>query len=406
MKKGFLGLAVAMLVVSVMAAACGAGAAAAPAACSGDGGCATFKATDNIKIGVGGPMTGDNSAFGIDAYQAAELAVKDAGDFNGRKFEAVQGDDQGTGDGGAAVANKFVADPQIVAVMGHSFSGATSNAMPIYAGKFIPMMGASDTRVDLSQQKNPAFNRLVSTDKFQGDLGATFLSKNLGAKNVAIIHDGTAYGQALAQGVSDDLKAANVNVVAFEAINPGETDYSAVLTKIAALKPDAIYFGGYQPEAAVMAGQKAAAGLKDVPMMSGDGVYGSQFLDLAKDNANGYYVSQAGAPLSDARTKFDAEYKAAYGKETGSLSGYSWFAWDATNVLIAAIKSVGVVSGDTLYIPRKALMDAVRATKNYQGLTGTVTCDANGECATAPTFVVFQVQKGAFVQLAADFKPQ
>jgi branched-chain amino acid transport system substrate-binding protein len=266
------------------------------------------------------------------------------------------------------------------------------------------MMSESATRVDLSEQKNPAFNRLVSTDKFQGDLGAGFLKDNLGAKTVAIIHDGTAYGQGLAEGVQDTLKGAGVEVVAFEAITPGETDYSAVLTKVAALKPEAVFFGGYQPEAAVLAGQKGAAGL-DVPFVSGDGVFGAQFLDLGKDNAEGYYVTQAGAPLSDARTKFDAAYTAEFGSAPGSLSGYTWFAYDATTLLIEKIKSVAVVSGDTLYIPRKALMEAVRATKDYKGLTGTVTCDANGECATAPTFVVFQVQKGEFVQLAADYKP-
>jgi len=404
MKKGYLALALSMLLASVLAVACTTGGGAAPEACNAEGGCAAFKAGEVIKIGVGGPMTGDNSAFGIDAYQAGQLAVKDAGEFNGRTFDVEQGDDQGTGEGGAAVANKFVADPAIVGVMGHSFSGATSNAMPIYASKFIPMMSESATRVDLSEQGNPAFNRLVSTDKFQGDLGAGFLKDTLGAKAVAIIHDGTAYGQGLAEGVRDTLKAGGVEVVSFEAINPGETDYSAVLTKVAALKPDAVFFGGYQPEAAVLAGQKGAAGL-DVPFVSGDGVFGAQFLDLAKDNAEGYYVTQAGAPLSDARTKFDAAYTAQFGSEPGSLSGYTWFAYDATLLLIEKIKAVAIVSGDTLYIPRKALMEAVRATKDYKGLTGTVTCDANGECATAPTFVVFQVKAGEFAQLPADFKP-
>jgi branched-chain amino acid transport system substrate-binding protein len=405
MKKGYVALALGMLLAGVVAVACSTGGGgAAPEACSGEGGCAAFKAGEVIKIGVGGPMTGDNSAFGIDAYQAGQMAVKDAGEFNGRTFAVEQGDDQGTGEGGAAVANTFIADPAIVAVMGHSFSGATSNAMPIYAGKFIPMMSESATNVDLSKQGNIAFNRLVPTDKIQSVVGADFLAKNLGVTKVAIIHDGTTYGQPLAQGVSDNLEAAGVEVVAFEAINPGETDYSAVLTKIAALSPEAVYFGGYQPEAAVLAGQKGAAGL-DVPFVSGDGVFGTQFLELAKDNGEGYYVTQPGAPLSDARTKFDAAYEAEFGAAPGSLSGYTWFAYDATMLLIEKIKEVAVVSGDTLYIPRKALVDAVRATKDFKGLTGTVTCDSTGECALPSSFLVFQVQQGDFAQLPADYKP-
>jgi len=404
MKKGFVALALSMLLASVVAVACGTGAATAPEACSAEGGCAAFKAGEVIKIGVGGPMTGDNSAFGIDAYQAGQLAVKDAGDFNGRTFGVEQGDDLGTGEGGAAVANKFVADPAIVAIMGHSFSGATSNAMPIYASKFIAMMSESATNVDLSTQGNISFNRLVPTDKVQAVVVADFLSKSLGATKVAIIHDGTTYGQPLAQGASDNLEAAGVEVVAFEAINPGETDYSAVLTKVAALGPEAVFFSGYQPEAAVLAGQRGAAGL-DVPFISGDGVFGTQFLDLAKDNAEGYYVTQPGAPESDARAKFDAAYTAEFGAEPGSLSGYTWFAYDATTLLIEKIKEVAIVSGDTLYIPRKALIDAVRATKDFKGLTGTVTCDATGECALPTSFLVFQVQAGEFGQLPADYKP-
>jgi branched-chain amino acid transport system substrate-binding protein len=404
MKKGYVALALSMLLASIIAVACGTSGAAAPEVCSGEGGCAEFKAGEAIKIGVGGPMTGDNSAFGIDAYQAATMAVKDAGDFEGHAFEVVQGDDQGTGEGGAAVANKFVADPAIVAVMGHSFSGATSNAMPIYANSFIAMMSESATNVDLSAQGNIAFNRLVPTDKIQSVVGADFLSKNLGATKVAVMHDGTTYGQPLAQGVADKLEADGVEVVAFEALNPGETDYSAVLTKIAALSPDAVYFGGYQPEAAVLAGQKGAAGL-DVPFVSGDGVFGTQFLDLAKDNAEGYYVTQPGAPESDARTKFDEAYTAEFGSAPGSLSGYTWFAYDATTLLIEKIKSVAVVSGDTVYVPRKALIDAVRGTADFKGLTGTVTCDATGECALPSSFLVFQVEQGEFKQLAADYKP-
>jgi branched-chain amino acid transport system substrate-binding protein len=364
----------------------------------------TLKAGEAIKIGVGGPMTGDNSAYGIDAFQAAQLAAKDAGDFDGHSFAVDQGDDLAKNEGGVAVANRFGADSAIVGVVGHSFSGISAATMAIYAQKFMPMMSASATRVDLTQQRNPAFNRLVSTDKFQGDLAATFLTKNLGLTKIAIMHDGTDYGKGLAQNVNDDLKVAGVTVVAFEAITPGDVDYSAVLKKIADLKPDAVYFGGYAPEAAVLASQKAAAGLT-VPFMSGDGAYGSKLIEQAKDSAEGYYVSQPGAPLSDARTKFDAAYMTQFGIVSGSLTGYTWFAYDATNVMILAVEKVAVQSGDTLYIPRKAMMDAVRGTQNYPGLTGTITCDPNGECATAPSFVVFRVQKGKFVQLPANYKP-
>ena len=89
---------------------------------------------------MGAPMTGDNAAFGTDISQAAKLAVTDAGKFQGFSFELDAEDDGGTGEGGATVANKFVADPQIVAIEGHIFSGATKAAIPIYEAASIPMM--------------------------------------------------------------------------------------------------------------------------------------------------------------------------------------------------------------------------------------------------------------------------
>ena len=101
--------------------------------CSADPfGCAKIPAGQTIKIGMGAPMTGDNAQFGVDISQGAKIAVADAGDVEGFKFELVVQDDGGTPEGGAAVANKFVSDPTIVAIAGHIFSGATAAAMPIY----------------------------------------------------------------------------------------------------------------------------------------------------------------------------------------------------------------------------------------------------------------------------------
>jgi branched-chain amino acid transport system substrate-binding protein len=383
-------------------------AAAAPEACATEGACAVFAAGDVIKIGFGGPMTGDNSAFGIDASQGAALALKDAGEFEGHAFELAIEDDQGTGDGGAAAANKLAADPAVVAVVGHSFSGATNNAMPIYAEANIPMMSPSATRVDLSTLGNAAFNRVIATDKIQGAVATNFIMTNLGKTKVAILHDGTPYGQGIAEVVRDNVTAGGGEVVAFEALTPGETDYSAVLNKIAAASPEAVFFGGYQPEAAVLANQKAAANLGEVPFVSGDGVAGSDFLNAAGDNAEGYYVTNGAPPAeSDARAAFDAAYLAEYGTEAGTLSGYTWHGYDAAAILIAAIEKIAVVGGDgNLYIDRAALVAEVRGTADFPGITATITCDENGECGSSANFAVFVAKGGAFEQLAADYKPE
>src|SRR5574341_324679 len=332
----------------------------APEACAEEGACVVLAPGDTIKIGIAAPMTGDVSAYGLDIAQVAEIALEDAGELEGHAFEPVRGDDSpGDAEGGAAVANTLVSEG-VVAVVGHAFSGATNAAMPIYETAMIPIMSPSATRIDLTQQGNTIINRVIGNDAVLGELGA--------------------------------------EVVAFEAITPGGTDYSAVLTAVAALEPEALYYAGYTGEAAVIANQRGAAGLGDIPMVSGDGIFGNQFVELAGENAEGVYAtSGAFPPESDAKAEFDAKYEAKWGVPTGQLSSYSWYGYDAANVLIEAIKAVAVVGADgTLYIPKADLVAAVRGTTDYQGITGVVSCDENGECSKAG-FGVFVVKDGAFV---------
>src|SRR5574341_431080 len=370
----------------------------APEACAEEGACVVLAPGDTIKIGIAAPMTGDVSAYGLDIAQGAEIALEDAGELEGHAFEPVRGDDSpGDAEGGAAVANTLVSEG-VVAVVGHAFSGATNAAMPIYETAMIPIMSPSATRIDLTQQGNTIINRVIGNDAVQGELAANFLVNTLGVTKVAIVHDGQAYSVGLAERARDVLGELGAEVVAFEAITPGGTDYSAVLTAVAALEPEALYYAGYTGEAAVIANQRGAAGLGDIPMVSGDGIFGNQFVELAGENAEGVYAtSGAFPPESDAKAEFDAKYEAKWGVPTGQLSSYSWYGYDAANVLIEAIKAVAVVGADgTLYIPKADLVAAVRGTTDYQGITGVVSCDENGECSKAG-FGVFVVKDGAFV---------
>ena len=380
-----------LMAASILLTACG-GTAAAPAVCKSDAaGCAVFAAGQTVKIGMGAPMTGDNASFGKDISSAAMLAVSDAGKFKGFAFELVAQDDGGNAEGGAAVANKLVADPQVVAIAGHIFSGATKAAMPIYEAANIPMMSPSATNPPLTTSGSKVFNRCVFTDAAQGKYAAAYLYNKLGIKNLAILHDGQAYGQGLAQVVNDQFKGLGGTVVAFNAITPSESDYSAALADIASKKPQALFYGGYTAEGVVIVNQMKQAGLQGVTFFGDDGTFGQDFLDRAGANGEGAYSTSLIPPASDAKTKFDAAYLAAYGQPAGKLSPYSWTAYDSAAVLIKAIESVAVLSGGKLYIPRAALVAAVRATKNYQGLSGTITCDATGECsASGPVFNIDQ----------------
>jgi branched-chain amino acid transport system substrate-binding protein len=379
-----------LAVVSIFLGACGT-AASAPAVCKTDAfGCAVIGKGQTIKIGMGAPMTGDNASFGIDISNAAKIAVTDAGKFKGFSFELIAQDDGGSAEGGASVANKLVSDPTVVAIEGHIFSGATQAAIPIYEKVGLPMMSPSATNPPLTQSGSKVFNRDVFTDAAQGKFAAAYLYNTLKVKNLAVVHDGQAYGQGLAQVVNDEFKKLGGNVVAFQAITPGESDYSTVLADLASKSPDALFFGGYTAEGVVIVNQMKQSGLGNAIFFGDDGTFGQDFLDRTKTNGEGAYSTALIPATSDAKTKFDAAYLAAYQQPAGKLSPYTWTAYDAAAVLIKQIESVAIVGSDgKLYIPRAALVAAVRGIQNYQGLSGLISCDSTGECsASGPTFYV------------------
>lgn len=378
-----------VLLSALLLAACGPAAVSAPEACNAELGCAVIGEGQTIKIGFAGPMTGDYSQFGIDMSNAMKLAVNDLGDIQGWKVEMAIEDDGGGAEGGAAVANKLVSDPTFVAMAGHAFSGATAAAMPIYQKAGIPMMSPSATNPDLTTKGSTVFNRNAFTDTEQGIGAAKYLFEKLGVKKLALMHDGTDYGQGLAKVVEENFIALGGEAVAFEAITPGESDYSAPLAAVAAAAPEGLYFGGYNAEASVLVNQMEQAGLSGVVFFSGDGIYGKDFLSKVGDKGEGVYAATLVPPGTNPILTFNEAYFEAYGTEAGVLSPYTWNSYDAASALIAAIKSVAIVEGDTLYIPRGALVQAVRTTKNFQGISGVITCRENGECnASGPVFYI------------------
>ncbi|MGA2112649.1 MAG: branched-chain amino acid ABC transporter substrate-binding protein [Anaerolineales bacterium] len=387
----------ALFILSMVLAAC-APAATAPAACKTDAfGCAVFKPGAPIVIGVGAPMTGGNASFGIDISNAQKIAATDAATFDGHPFQIDAEDDGGTAEGGAAVANKFVSEPSVVAVAGHVFSGATQAAIPIYEKAGIPMMSPSATNPALTQSGSKVFNRLVFTDAEQGKFAAQYLYNKLNVKQLAVMDDGATYGAGLAGVVKDTFTSLGGTVVSYTTITPGLADYSAPLAAVASKKPQALFYGGYVAEGVIIANQMAQSGLKGVILFSDDGVYGADFISRAGPNAEGAYATGLIPPPSPAKTKFDAEYLAAYGQPAGKLSPYSWTGYDSAAVLIHVIEQVGIQGSDgNLYIPRGALVTAVRSISGYQGIAGVVTCDPTGECsASGPTF--YQVKNGQWV---------
>ncbi len=386
-------LAFALIATVVLAACCPT---AAPYECTDEWGCAVFEPGQTVKVAYVGPMTGDYSAFGTDISRGAELAMKANPDVQGFKFELLKEDTQGSPEQGAAVANKLAADPQVVAVAGHTFSGSTIAAIPIYEEAHIIMMSPSTTLAKLPELGPNVYNRVAFSDRVQADMAAKYLYNVVGVSKIVVMHDGGAYGQGLAEDVAKNFENLGGTVLGIEAITPGETDYSAPLAAVAALGPELIYFGGYDADAAVMVSQMAGAGLADAKFFGCDGTYGVNYIDLAGDASEGTYSTYVPIPPSAAFDQFKADYQAAYGDPQGKLSPFSPHGYDSMAILLDAIDRAAVKHGNQLVVPRKALADAVRSTKDFPGLTGTLTCIA-GECASAePIFMI--VKNGEWVE--------
>ena len=368
------------------------------AVCAADPlGCAVYKPGDDIVIGMGAPMTGGNASFGIDISQGATIAVEDNGNVDGWTVKLDAEDDQGSAEGGAAVANKFVSDPTVIAIAGHIFSGATAAAMPIYEKAGIPMLSPSATNPPLTQQGSTVFNRIAFTDNMQGAYAAKYLYEKLGIKKLAVMHDGTDYGKGLAEIVAAAFKEEGGEVVDEEAVTPGETDFTAVLSTVASKSPEAIYFGGYIAEASVIVNEMDQTGLGNAIFFGCDGTFGEKFLENTGANGEGAYAVSLTPAETPAKTAFDQKYEEEFGSAPGTLSPFTWNGYDVAAALISVIKANAMVGTDgNLYISRTAMVNGVRNLKDYVGLSGTYTCDATGECnASGPLFVV--VKDGKWV---------
>jgi branched-chain amino acid transport system substrate-binding protein len=373
----------------------------APAVCAADEwGCARIAAGDPVKFAIAAPLTGDSAGIGLSYSQAMQLAIMESEPIAGFALAQVDENDRGTREGAVASAERIIADPNIVALVGHAFSGATLAALPLYEAAGIPLLSPTATNPTLSQQGSRVFNRTIFNDNAQGDLAARYLYDVLNIRRLALIDDGSVYAMGLAAVARDRFIELGGEIVGEFQIEPDLDDYTAVLLEVAATEPEAIFFPGYTVEVAVMVQNLDDAELRDVVFIGSDGVNTGTLIELAGDAAEGVYLTgEALPPETDAKIAFDALYRATFGAESDSVSRAIWNAYDAARIVIEAVRAVAVVGDDgALYIPRGGLIMAIRSTDGYQGVSGTITCDEVGECNTVGPDISF-IQDGTSVRV-------
>ncbi|SEQ63721.1 branched-chain amino acid ABC transporter substrate-binding protein [Giesbergeria anulus] len=295
----------------------------------------------NIKIAMVIPATGPVTQYGDMVKEGVTTAVEmanAAGGINGKKIELVPVDDACEPKQGPVAANRVV-NAKIGYVVGPVCSGAAIAAVPIYNNEGVVAVTPSATSPALTEGKNFQFIfRTIGRDDQQGPAAAKFIADKIKPKKVAVLHDKQSYGQGIAASVRDDLKKVGVNVVLFEGINAGDSDYSAVITKLKSAGVDFIYYGGYHPEMGLLLRQSAEQGLK-TRIMGPEGVGNPEINAIAGPAVEGMLLTLP-ADFS-ANPKNAAIVKAFKDKKRDPAGAFQLSSYAAAQVLIDSIKAVG-----------------------------------------------------------------
>ena len=397
------GLALAAALVT-LAAACGGtkagGGGGGTDKCKSDKfGCVTINAGDPINFGAIASVSGSTAALGTDSDNGVKLAM----DYLDKNFDGKNGTLLGhpvkltIGDetdptsgqcgkaGGQTAATKLAADPTVVAVIGtNCSSSALGVSDTILGNKGIVLISPSNTSAKLTDPTfhNPFYFRTAQNDAIQAKVVADFVYNELKITSAATMNDGGPYTSGLTLGFGTFFKALGGNVTADEAFDPTTTDFKPLLTSIAQGKPGLIYYPDFDPPCALISIQaKQIPALSGVKLMGSDGCNEAAFFKTAKSAANGVYLSSPVASpgaSSALYTQFQTAYKAQYGTPQASFGPN---AFDAFNLLATAIQKVAIKgSGGSLQVPRTALKDALLQIKDYEGITGPLTCIDTGDC--------------------------
>jgi branched-chain amino acid transport system substrate-binding protein len=375
------------------------------------GGSGSSSSGHTVVIGMSAPLTGSLSALGLGMKNSVDLAVKQANQANkipGWTIKFDPQDDQADANVGGQVAARLASENNLVGVVGTLNSSVAQQEQKAYNDQNIVMISPANTNPTLTQGPDFAkgtktrpyksYFRVATTDAIQGPFAAKYLEAQ-GIKKVATVNDQKTYGAGLVQQFDLQWKKDGGTITSEQKINPGDKDFSGVISKIKPTNPQAVYYGGEYPEAGPLSKQIKAAGL-NIPLMGGDGIYDPTFIKLAGSKSNGDLATSVGAPTDKLSTAQDfvKAYTAANYKEP--FSAYGAYAYDAANVLINAMAKVlpGKTSIDAS--ARQAIVSAVQST-DFSGVTGHVSFDQYGDT-TNRVLTVYKVTGGAWVPVKTD----
>ncbi len=348
-------------------------------------------------------MTGDTANFGISSSNAIRMAadeVNRSGGINGKQIELLLQDDRSDPTEAANITTRFVSQDGVHAIIGEVGSSRTLAAAPIAQNAKIPMLTPSSTNPDVTKMGNYIF-RSCFIDTVQGPAMAQFAAKSLNAKRAALLIDRrNDYSTGLEKPITDVYVKLGGQIVITQSYQAGDQDFNAQITSIKGANPDVIFVPGYYGDVGLIAKQARDKGLM-VPLVGGDGWDSPSLYQIGGSALDGCYFTNHYSPHdSDPRVqKFVKDYQSRYGTMPDALAATGY---DAALIMFDAIKRAGSLDG-------AAIRDALAATRDFPGVTGTVTFNENRD-AVKPIMMIKIEPGGRFalqerVQIEGAAKP-
>ena len=342
----------------------------------------------DIIIGTAGPMTGQYASFGQQMKIGAEQAVEDinaAGGINGEMLVLEVGDDACDPKQAVAVANQM-AGKGAVFMAGHFCSGSSIPASAVYSEEEIIQISPASTNPKFTDERpNPdgGTYRVCGRDDQQGAVAGALLKDEFGDKNIAIVHDKTAYGKGLADQTKAALEAAGGSAAMYEAYTAGEKDYTALVSKLKQASIDALYVGGYHTEAGLIVRQMREQGM-DTVLISGDALVTDEYWSITGEAGEGTLMTFSPNPADNPEAAPVVEKFKAKGLTT---EGYVLYTYAAIQAWADAVKTAGSTDYEAV---SAALNDGDFAT-----VLGDLSFDEKGDV-SLPGYVWYKWSNGAY----------
>lgn len=349
-----------------------------------------------VALAFVGPLTGDNANLGINTRNGIKVAIEEANEKSDKyNYVMKEYDTQGDPAQAPTQADKYIPDNEVLGVVGPEFSGETKAVLPSLEQAGLVMVSASATGTALPTvvPDSKVFHRIVPDDDVQGAGLTDYITKKLGAKSAAYVHDNSEYGKGLAEGTQKLLDDAGLKSSVVEAVDPKAQDYSAAVNKVKSSGADFVFYGGYYAEAGRLKKQLTDAGVT-ATFVSGDGALDRGFVEAsgAAGGEGALVTCACKLATTDAPGKlgeFAKSYKELNGRDPGT---YSVEGYDAANILIAGIEA----GNDT----RAKLLQYVEDLGSYEGISKTIEFEENGNVKSGDVFV-YEIKGGKITELGS-----